>query len=129
MERDDPHIWITEYATNASRTNTRPTDDAVSCLIPTSLMMPNFSAAPSTQKPMSTGVFTALTPQNRPLDFQKTLSFVSIGRGSPEIAALHAPASTADSYTNQKNPQRSHVLFRQGLTVSADAPGGFVDAL
>ena len=35
-------------------------------------MMPNFSAAPSTQKPMSTGLFTALTPQNRPLDFQKT---------------------------------------------------------
>ena len=36
-------------------------------------MMPNFRAGPSLQKPMSTGPFTALTPQNRPLDFQKTL--------------------------------------------------------
>jgi hypothetical protein len=39
-------------------------------------MMPNFRAGPSLQKPMSTGPFTALTPQNRPLDFQKTHNLV-----------------------------------------------------
>jgi hypothetical protein len=36
-------------------------------------MMPDLRAGPSLQKPMSTGPFTTLNPQNHPLDFQKTL--------------------------------------------------------
>jgi hypothetical protein len=35
-------------------------------------MMPDFGANPSIEKPMSTGHFTALTPQNHPLDSLKT---------------------------------------------------------
>src|SRR5208337_5499614 len=63
------------------RTNIHPTAAAVASLIPSSLSMPKSSMPQSSRKSLSTATSAAMTPQNRPLDFLKTLSCFVPWRG------------------------------------------------